>query len=69
MNLLLHRRFLIQKYFTKGAFGKFYEALDEKSNNKSSVLIKISTELKMTMREYEVLNDLNKIMNNTKDGK
>jgi hypothetical protein len=43
-DLLLQKRFLVQRYFASGAFGKFYSAIDLKDNQRE-VLIKLSKEL------------------------
>lgn len=61
LNLVLQDRFIIVRYFSQGSYGRLYEAIDESSADKKVVLIKISSELEMSMREYGILKQINKL--------
>ena len=57
---MLNKKYIIERYFTKGEFGRFYIANDLE-NDDNEVLVKISNELTMNKQEYETLQRLNEI--------
>ena len=64
--ILLSERFLIVGKLSSGQFGQIFKARDLKRNDRI-VIVKISKDLEMNKREYEILKNLNKLgQSNTK---